>query len=68
MDGVVGLELRCSSSRILRVYCWKRAHSVAVGSLLKDFQVQSLRKGKSMYLRAHDASILIPNIFRKALE
>ena len=36
----------CLSSRILRAYFRKRAHSIGVGSLLKDFRIKKLRKEK----------------------
>lgn len=36
-----------SSCRILRAYFQKRAHSNAVGSLLKDFQIEWLREDKA---------------------
>ena len=37
---------RCLSTSILRAYFRKRVQSIVVGSLLKDFRTESLRRGK----------------------
>ena len=40
------------NSRILRAYFRKRVHSVVIGSLLKDFCIELLRRGKQDHVCA----------------
>ena len=57
------------NSRTLRAYFRERTHSVVVGSLLKDFRIEQLGKGKhTRQWCTHNAFSLVADTPRKRLE
>ena len=66
-DGDSGVTISLST-RILRAYFRKRAHSVIVGGLLEDFRIEPSKREKNCCWHTHSVFIFVPKADRKRPE
>ena len=66
-DGDSGVTISLST-RILRAYFRKRAHSVIVGGFLEDFRIEPSKREKNCCRHTHSVFIFVPKADRKRPE